>query len=55
VINVAFVDRGVEPAVVATPPISFHELTHEEPVDDKLGYQPKSTSSSRSSMKPSSP
>ncbi len=22
---------------------SFHELTHEEPVDDKLGYQPKST------------
>jgi hypothetical protein len=24
-------------------PISFHELTHEEPVDEKLGYQPKST------------
>jgi hypothetical protein len=24
-------------------PVSFHELTHEEPVDDKLGYQPKST------------
>jgi len=23
--------------------VSFHELTHEEPVDDKLGYQPKST------------
>jgi hypothetical protein len=22
---------------------SFHELTHEEPVDDALGYQPKST------------
>lgn len=22
---------------------AFHELTHEEPVDDKLGYQPKST------------
>ena len=22
---------------------SFHELTHEEPVDEKLGYQPKST------------
>lgn len=24
-------------------PISFHELTHEEPVDAKLGYQPEST------------
>lgn len=24
-------------------PIAFHELTHEEPVDQKLGYQPKST------------
>lgn len=24
-------------------PISFHELTHEEPVDQALGYQPKST------------
>src|SRR5262249_25983777 len=24
-------------------PISFHELTHEEPVDPTLGYQPKST------------
>lgn len=23
--------------------ISFHELTHEEPIDDKLGYQPQST------------
>jgi len=23
--------------------VSFHELTHEEPVDDKLGYQPQST------------
>lgn len=23
--------------------IAFHELTHEEPIDDKLGYQPKST------------
>ena len=23
--------------------IAFHELTHEEPVDDALGYQPKST------------
>jgi hypothetical protein len=23
--------------------VSFHELTHEEPVDEKLGYQPKST------------
>src|SRR4029077_12092416 len=23
--------------------ISFHELTHEEPVDEKLGYQPNST------------
>lgn len=24
-------------------PVAFHELTHEEPVDQKLGYQPKST------------
>lgn len=24
-------------------PISFHELTHEEPIDAKLGYQPQST------------
>lgn len=24
-------------------PISFHQLTHEEPIDEKLGYQPKST------------
>ena len=24
-------------------PISFHELTHEEPIDPKLGYQPEST------------
>lgn len=24
-------------------PVSFHELTHEEPVDEKLGYQPKAT------------
>ena len=23
--------------------ISFHELTHEEPIDEKLGYQPRST------------
>jgi hypothetical protein len=23
--------------------IAFHELTHEEPIDEKLGYQPKST------------
>ena len=23
--------------------VSFHELTHEEPVDEKVGYQPKST------------
>lgn len=27
----------------AGEPVSFHELTHEEPVDDKLGYQPKAT------------
>jgi hypothetical protein len=27
----------------AGSPVSFHELTHEEPVDEKLGYQPKST------------
>lgn len=24
-------------------PVSFHELTHEEPVDEKLGYQPRAT------------
>ncbi|MCW1401038.1 DUF1552 domain-containing protein [Novosphingobium sp. MW5] len=24
-------------------PVAFHELTHEEPVDEKLGYQPKAT------------
>jgi hypothetical protein len=24
-------------------PVSFHELTHEEPVDEALGYQPKAT------------
>lgn len=24
-------------------PVAFHELTHEEPVDQRLGYQPKST------------
>jgi hypothetical protein len=24
-------------------PISFHELTHEEPIDEKLGYQPNAT------------
>jgi len=23
--------------------VSFHELTHEEPIDDRLGYQPEST------------
>lgn len=23
--------------------IAFHELTHEEPIDEKLGYQPRST------------
>ncbi len=27
----------------AGDPVSFHELTHEEPVDEKLGYQPKAT------------
>jgi hypothetical protein len=27
----------------AGDPVSFHELTHEEPVDPQLGYQPKST------------
>ena len=24
-------------------PVSFHELTHEEPVEEKLGYQPRAT------------
>ena len=24
-------------------PVSFHELTHEEPIDGKLGYQPRAT------------
>jgi hypothetical protein len=23
--------------------VAFHELTHEEPIDEKLGYQPEST------------
>ena len=27
----------------AGDPVAFHELTHEEPIDEKLGYQPKST------------
>jgi uncharacterized protein DUF1552 len=27
----------------AGSPVSFHELTHEEPVDEQLGYQPQST------------
>lgn len=27
----------------AGEPVSFHELTHEEPVDEKLGYQPQAT------------
>jgi hypothetical protein len=27
----------------AGDPVSFHELTHEEPIDEKLGYQPKAT------------
>lgn len=27
----------------SSSPISFHELTHEEPIDEKLGYQPQST------------
>jgi hypothetical protein len=27
----------------AGDPVAFHELTHEEPVDEKLGYQPKAT------------
>jgi Protein of unknown function (DUF1552) len=32
-------------------PTSFHELTHEEPVDPTLGYQPKSTFFMESSMR----
>jgi hypothetical protein len=35
----------------ADSPIAFHELTHEEPVDLKLGYQPKSTFFIEESMK----
>jgi hypothetical protein len=27
----------------AGEPVSFHELTHEEPIDPKLGYQPNAT------------
>lgn len=27
----------------AGEPVSFHELTHEEPVDENLGYQPQAT------------
>jgi hypothetical protein len=42
VFNVALSNAGSN-LRKAGDPVSFHELTHEEPVDEKLGYQPKST------------
>ncbi|MFA7601575.1 MAG: DUF1552 domain-containing protein [Novosphingobium sp.] len=42
VFNVALSNAGSN-LRKAGDPVAFHELTHEEPVDDKLGYQPKAT------------
>ena len=42
VFNVALSNAGSN-LRKAGDPVSFHELTHEEPVDEKLGYQPKAT------------
>lgn len=42
VFNVALSSAGSD-LRRAGDPVNFHELTHEEPVDEKLGYQPKST------------
>jgi hypothetical protein len=42
VFNVALSNAGSN-LRKAGEPVSFHELTHEEPIDQKLGYQPKAT------------
>jgi hypothetical protein len=42
VFNVALSNAGSN-LRKAGDPVSHHELTHEEPVDEKLGYQPKAT------------
>jgi hypothetical protein len=42
VFNVALSNAGSN-LRKAGDPVAFHELTHEEPVDEKLGYQPKAT------------
>jgi hypothetical protein len=42
VFNVALSNAGSN-LRKAGDPVSFHELTHEEAVDEKLGYQPKAT------------
>lgn len=42
VFNVALSNAGSN-LRKAGDPVSFHELTHEEPIDEKLGYQPKAT------------
>lgn len=42
VFNVALSNAGSN-LRKAGDPVSFHELTHEEPVDEKLGYQPAAT------------
>jgi hypothetical protein len=42
VFNVALSNAGSN-LRKAGDPVSFHELTHEEPIDPKLGYQPKAT------------
>ena len=43
VFSLALSNCGLEPARAGCIRSSFHELTHVEPVDPKLGYQPKST------------
>jgi hypothetical protein len=42
VINVAF-NNGASSLTRRGSPTSHHQLTHDEPVDPKLGYQPKAT------------
>ena len=42
VFNVAF-NNGASSLTRRGSPTSHHQLTHDEPVDPKLGYQPKST------------
>jgi hypothetical protein len=42
VFNVALSNAGSN-LRKAGDPVSFHELTHEEPIDPQLGYQPKAT------------